>query len=109
MNKLDLIQRTADFYNQLNLSVASARNYKNALNSSFFKDILYKECGVRIVFEITDLEVLWNLYSKINLHPKNIENHRAYSAALMKYIRYLNNGKKYGRRIDYQKKKGKSK
>lgn len=109
MNELEIIQRTADFYNQLNLSAASARNYRNALNSFFFKDILYKECGVKTVFAISDLEVLWNLYSKINLHPKNVESHRAYSAALMKYIRYLNNGKKYGRRIDYQRKKEKSK
>jgi hypothetical protein len=46
-------------------------------------------------------------HSKINLHPKNIENHRAYSAATMKYIRFLNDGKKYGHRIDLKKPRGK--
>ena len=38
-----------------------------------------------------------------NLHPKNISNHRIYSCVIMKYIRFLNNGKKIGKRIDYGK------
>lgn len=99
--------RMTDFYNQLQLSKNSMRNYKNALNSSFMKEQLLKECGETSLFCIVDLDVLWNFYSKINLHPKNIENHRAYSAATMKYIRFLNDGKKYGHRIDFKKPRGK--
>ena len=43
----------------------------------------------------------------MNLHPKNVEQHRIYSSAIMKYIRYLNNGERYGRRIDYKVKRSK--
>lgn len=67
--------------------------------------MLLKECDGKQLYQITDLETLWKLYSKINLHPINISSHRAYSAAIMKYIRFLNNGEKYGRRIDYNKSK----
>ena len=92
-------RRKADFYESLKLSPTTTSNYRSALQSSFLKD-QYNNLDV---FEIVDLEALWDLYSKINLHPKNISNHRAYSAAIMKYIRYLNQGVKYGKRIDFGK------
>lgn len=95
------------FLEQLNLSETTVRNYKQALNSSFIKEMLLKECDGKQLFEITDLETLWKLYSMVNLHPQNANNHRTYSAAIMKYIRFLNNGKKYGRRIDYKKNRSK--
>ena len=93
--------RMERFFSQLNLSESVARNYKNALNSTFVKVILAEKSNKESLFEITDIEELWNLYSFINLHPKNVAHHRVYSAAVMKYIRFLNDGKKYGRRIDY--------
>lgn len=102
---IEIEKRTTDFFDQLVLSDAVKRNYRMALNSTFIKENLLKECGETSVFYITDLEVLWQFYSKINLHPKNVGSHRIYSAAVMKYIRFLNDGKKYGRRIDYNKKR----
>lgn len=92
-----------DFFKQLNLSETTTRNYKVAFNSSFLKVVLLEECGIEDLFKVIDLELLWKVYSKINLHPKNVANHRIYSAALMKYMKYLNNGVRYGRRIDYGK------
>ena len=71
------------------------------------KNFLIEECNKESLFDIYDLEELWNIYSEINLHPQNISKHRMYSAAIMKYIRFLNGGKKYGKRIDYQKPKPK--
>ena len=93
------------FYKQLSLSSRTYQNYKKALESRFVKQILNENFGVSEVFEIIDLDSLWKLYSMINLHPQNISNHRAYSAAIMKYIKYLNGGKRYGKRVDYQKPK----
>lgn len=97
--------RKDKFFSQLNLSEDVTRNYKNALNSTFVKEALADMCDKSSLFEITDLEELWKFYSFINLHPKNVQNHRVYSAAIMKYIRFLNGGKKYGRRIDYKRMK----
>ena len=98
-------KRRDDFFEQLNLSQAVSRNYLNALNSSFLKGILYSEYGKTSLFEITDLNTLWDFYTMINVHPKNFRTHRSYSAAIMRYIRFLNNGKKVGRRVDYNKKR----
>ena len=81
MDSYVINERKNRFLEQLNLSETTARNYKQALNSSFLKGMLLKECDGKQLFEITDLETLWELYSKINLHPKNISNHRTYSAA----------------------------
>lgn len=102
-----LKERRENFIFQLKLSETVKRNYINALSSSFLIYTLADLCNKTSIFEITNLEELWKLYSYINVHPKNIAHHRVYSAAIMKYIRFLNNGKKYGRRIDYNKKKGK--
>ena len=99
--------RRASFFEQLLLSKTTVSNYSSALNSRFLKDVLKNEFEVLDIFEIVNIEDLWKLYSKINLHPKNISNHRAYSAAIMRYIRFLNNGEKYGRRIDYYKNRSK--
>ena len=106
MIKNDFIIRKASFFGQLTLSETTISNYKSALNSRFLKEILKNDYKVSEIFEIEKLEDLWDLYSKINLHPRNIANHRSYSAAIMKYIRFLNNGNKYGKRIDYLKRKG---
>ena len=105
MDVIGINKRRNDFFAQLNLSESTTRNYKLALNSTFLKEMLLKECDGKQLFEITDLEELWKLYSKVNLHPKNISNHRSCSAAIMKYIKFLNDGKKYGRRIDYKRPK----
>ncbi len=97
------IERKNNFFNQLELSPTTIKNYRSALKSSYLIEILKKECGVSDIFEIDDINLLWSLYSKINLSPKNLGNHRSFSAPIMKYIRFLNNGKKIGRRIDFNK------
>lgn len=96
-------ERRLDFYESMNLSVATIKNYRAALQSSFLFKFLKKEFNVCDLFEVIDIEKLWQIYSKINLLPQNINHHRAYSAAIMKYIRYLNKGNKCGKRIDYGK------
>ena len=103
MTNEEIEKRANSFFNQLNLSETTTRNYRSALNSIFLKDMLYKEWGLTTVFAITDLESLWQIYSKINLHPQNVSKHRIYSAAIMKYIRFLNQGLRYGKRIDFGK------
>lgn len=95
--------RKAAFYSQLNLSESTVVNYRAAINSKFLKDNLLECCGVLELFEVTDLDLLWKLYSKINLAPRNISNHRAYSAAIMKYVRFLNNGQKYVKKSSTKK------
>ena len=99
------ICREEAFFSQLVLSESSLRNYQVAYNSTLLREVLESNFGVSRLFDITDLDTLWSIYCRINLHPKNVAAHRAYSAAIMKYIRFLNNGEKYGRRIDFQKKK----
>lgn len=103
VKELPASRRKDDFYKSLNLSVTTTNNYRSAIQSSFLTGVLKDEFDTLDLFEIVDLQKLLDLYSKINLHPKNISNHRAYSAAIMKYIRYLNNGQKLGRRIDFGK------
>lgn len=105
-NTLTPSRRKADFFESLNLSSATINNYRSALQSSFLLDYLKQEFKVNDLFEIDDLESLWQIYSRINLHSKNISHHRAYSAAIMKYIRFLNKGSKYGKRIDFGKSRG---
>lgn len=101
------IERMNLFLGELGLSKAVIQNYKNALQSSYIKEILIYLCKGDSIFEITDLKDLWEIYSFINLHPKNISSHRVYSAAIMRYIRFLNGGEKIGKRIDYHKPKTK--
>lgn len=103
MDSVTIKQRKTNFIAQLNLSEATTRNYITALNSSLLKEMLLVECDGKQLFEITDLDVLWKLYSKLNIHPRNISTHRVCSAVVMKYIKFLNGGKKYGRRIDYNR------
>ena len=99
-----MIEREIAFYKSLStLSARTIRNYQTSIRSCFMKQLLMEELKTESFFDIDSLDKLWALYSKINLHPINIANHRAYSAAIMKYIRFLNNGEKYGRRIDYRK------
>lgn len=97
--------REVNFFNQLSLSENTFRSYRAALKSVLLKDVLFKFCNCISIFEITDLDKLWNVYSFLNIHPKNVSSHRCYSAVVMKYIRFLNDGKKYGKRIDYGRKK----
>lgn len=97
------------FFEQLELSATTIQNYRAALNSKFLSDLLKESYGISSIFEIDNIERLWEIYTRVNLSQKNIDNHRAYSAPIMKYIRFLNGGEKYGRRIDYNKPKGKRK
>lgn len=97
--------RKESFFKSLNLSIATIGNYTTALNSKYLKEYLNEHYNVADIFEITDLNVLWEIYSEINIAPKNIANHRGYSAAIMKYIRFLNNGNKIGKRRDYNSKR----
>jgi len=101
--------RELQFYSELSVSERTRQNYQNAINSSFMRDLLNEHLGTKYLFEVDDIEELWKVYSLINTHPKNVSNHRNYSAAIMKYIRFLNNGKRYGKRKDYGKEKPKRK
>lgn len=97
-------KRKKDFYNKLDLSPVTLSNYRSALNGRLLQEVLAEiDNSITSIFEITDLELLWKIYTMINVHPTNIKNHRGISCAVMKYIRFLNNGKKYGKRIDYKK------
>jgi len=91
------------FYSSLIGSERTVLNYRNAINSSYVRRVLTEFCGTSNLFDLSDLEQLWKVYSFVNLDETNIRNHRFYSAALMKYIRFLNNGEKYGQRIDHKK------
>jgi len=100
MDKVE--KRETQFYSQLVLSSVTKDNYMSALKGRVINEIISEIDGsIKSIFEITDLNLLWNIYTKANLHPSNIKNHRGISCAVMKYIRFLNNGKKIGRRIDY--------
>lgn len=107
MNK-DTISKEVAFYAQLDLSKATIQNYKAAFNSKFLKSVIQEQCNVSNIFEVTDLDVLWKIYTIINQHPINIANHRGHSAAINRYIRFLNNGQKYGKRVDFNKPRKKS-
>lgn len=106
---MSMERRMIDFFNQLNVSERTKHNYESALNSGFIKESLYNLYGIGSIFEITKIEQLWDFYCKINIHPKNVANHRGYSCAIMKYIRFLNNGKKVGQRIDAKRNRVKKK
>lgn len=99
----------SDFFQQINVSERTLHNYKVSLKSKFLREQLKKAYNVSSIFEITSLDELWDFYCKINRHPINIANHRGYSCAIMQYIRFLNDGKKYGKRIDYKKTKSRRK
>lgn len=97
-------KRSNDLYAQLNLSPVTLNNYRSALNGRVLKEVLAEvDDSIESIFEITDLDLLWAIYTKVNVHPSNIKNHRGTSCAVMKYIRFLNNGKKIGKRIDFGK------
>lgn len=98
-----LEQRKKEFYSSLKLAESTIQNYRAMLRSKFLRDILNLEFNLQDIFEVTDLEVLWDIYSKVNVHPKNVEMHRICSAGIMKYIKFLNNGKRIGHRVDYRK------
>lgn len=102
---LEIRKRKSEFLSQLSLSDSSKRRYKDALSSLWLNDFVREKFELDSVFEITDLEMLWKLYSMVNLHPVNVRLHRYYSSPIMQYIKFLNGGKKYGKRIDYNKKK----
>ena len=104
MNKAE--KRSNDFFAQLDLSPVTLSNYRSALNGRVLKEVLAQvDSSKKSIFEITDLDLLWDIYSKVNVHPSNIKNHRGTSCAIMKYIRFLNNGNKVGKRIDFGKRR----
>ncbi len=84
------------FFSMLTGSDRTVKNYKAAIGSSYIKNVLTRMYGKSDLFEFTDLEELWKVYCFVNLDDTNIRNHRIYSAAIMKYIRFLNHGEKYG-------------
>ena len=97
-------QRSKGFYDQLNLSPVTLQNYRSALNGRILREVLSEvDDSIKSIFEITDLDLLWIIYTKVNIHPANIKNHRGTSCAIMKYIRFLNNGSRIGKRRDYGK------
>lgn len=99
-----IVERETSFYNSLNaLSARTIKNYQTSIRSSFLKQLLMEELKTDSLFDIDNLDKLWAFYSIVNVHPINVANHRSYSAAIMKYIRFLNKGEKYGKRIDYGK------
>lgn len=98
--------RYNDFFSNLGLAFSTKRKYRDALKSEFLVNLIQIELKAKSIFEVTDLESLWKFYCMINIHPVNVRMHRYYSTPLRKYISYLNGGKKYGRRIDFAKKRG---
>ena len=94
--------RKEQFFASLTIAEATKRNYKTGLNSSFFKDFLATKFKYQSLFEITDLDKLFEIYTNVNIHPKNEEMHRVCSAAVMKYIRFLNGGKKYNGKKEHE-------
>lgn len=102
-DSLNVLERMDSYFASLNLSAKTKNNYKRSLNSDFVRDIignLYRQASI---FSITDLDSLWNIYSIINSHPVNISKHRVYSASVMSYVKFLNKGKKVGKRVDFNK------
>ena len=100
----NMIKKEIDFYKSLNgLSERTINNYQSSLRSNFIKGLLLTNFNTDNIFSIDSLDRLWELYTLTNLHPINISNHRRYSCAIMKYIRFLNNGNKYGKRSDNKK------
>ena len=95
--------REIQFRETLEVSDRTRIDYIRAINSKFMKEELMKHFGLSSLFEISDVKALWEFYTQLNLHPKNIKNHRGYSAPIRKYISFLNHGKKYGRKTDLNK------
>lgn len=93
------------FFDSLDVSNNTKRVYKQSLNSSFLKNFLKDEYGYESIFETDDIKILTAIYCSLNVHPKNILNHRGYSASVMKYIRFLNKGVKPVKRTDFGVKK----
>lgn len=91
------------FCASLKVSEVTKKNYLSALHGKFLCSVLQAETDTNDVFAIVNLEVLWKIYSYINLHPRNIATHRNISCALMRYMKFLNGGKRYGKRIDFEK------
>lgn len=89
------IEQKQAFLKQLPISHSTKVHYATALNSKFLREHIQSKYGVAGIFDITDLDILRTIYDYINLHPKNIAQHRNISCALMRYIRFLNEGKKY--------------
>lgn len=99
-------ERKIAYRSSLNVSEVTKRNYFSSIRGSLLCDALEAEFGTKDLFAIVDLEKLWKVYCYINLHPKNIATHRNISCALMSYIKFLNNGQRYGKRIDFAKPRG---
>ena len=70
-------------------------HYCTSLKCRFLNEHIQSLYGKESIFDIDDLKILRDIYDFVNLHPRNIAQHRNISCALMRYIRFLNNGKKY--------------
>ncbi len=92
---MNAIEQKEAFLKQLPVSHSTKVHYTTSLNSKFLREYIHDKYGKESIFEIDDLDVLRTIYDYVNLHPKNITQHRNISCALMRYIRFLNEGKKY--------------
>ena len=99
-------ERKIAYRSSLNIYEVTKNNYFSSIRGSLLCNALEAECGTKDLFAVMDLEKLWKVYSYINLHPKNIATHRNISCALMSYMKFLNGGKRYGKRIDFAKPRG---
>ena len=97
------LSRMDNYFMSLNLCEKTKSNYRRSLNSALVQTVVNELYHETSIFSITDLNALWDIYSIINSHPINISKHRVYSAAVMSYVKFLNNGKKVGKRVDFKK------
>lgn len=96
-------KRKESFIASLQTTHKRWNNYVLALNSKLVTQILTESFGINNIYEVTDLNKLWEIYTVVNINPQNLATHRLFSSAVMSYIKFLNNGKRIGKRIDYMK------
>lgn len=99
----DTARRKEQFIASLQTTHKRWNNYVLALNGKFVTQILTESFGINSIFDVTDLNKLWEIYTAVNINPHNLATHRLFSSAIMSYIKFLNNGKRIGKRIDYMK------
>ena len=58
------------------------KDYLSALHGKFLCSVLQAETDTNDFFAIVNLEVLWKIYSYINLHPETLHPTEIYRALL---------------------------
>lgn len=76
------------FFDWLDGSERTVLNYKNAINSTYLKTVLKTMFDTSNLFDLSDLVQLWQMYSFVKQDDNNVRNHRIYSSAIMKYMRF---------------------